>query len=93
MQSLNKVFDLETARWTAFQNHVPPDVIYVNAAGKMTGGFAYVAYPSKYDESGVQMTFIINQGVVFEKDPGKDTDILAKAMTDFNPDGTWTALK
>lgn len=60
--------------------------------GKMTGGFAYVAYPAKYDESGIK-TFIINQnGVVFEKDLGKDTENLAKATTDFNPDKTWTAL-
>jgi hypothetical protein len=61
--------------------------------GKMTGGFAYVAYPARYDESGVK-TFLINQnGVVFEKDLGKDAGNLAKAMTDFNPDNTWTALK
>jgi hypothetical protein len=63
------------------------------ADGKMTGGFAYVAYPAKYDESGVK-TFIINQtGVFFEKDLGRDTVNLAKAMTDFNPDNTWIALK
>ena len=31
LQSLNEAFDLETARWTAFQNHVPASVIYVNA--------------------------------------------------------------
>ena len=61
--------------------------------GKMTGGFGYVAYPAKYDESGVK-TFIINQnGVVFEKNLGKDTTDQAKAMTEFNPDNTWTALK
>lgn len=61
--------------------------------GKMTGGFAYVAYPAKYDDTGIK-TFIINQdGVVYAKDLGKDTDNLAKAMTDFNPDDTWTALK
>jgi len=60
--------------------------------GKMTGGFAYVAYPAKYDETGVK-TFIINQnGVVFEKNLGKDSADQAKAMTDFNPDNTWTAL-
>jgi hypothetical protein len=60
--------------------------------GKMTGGFAYVAYPAKYDETGVK-TFIINQnGVVFEKSLGKDSADQAKAMTDFNPDNTWTAL-
>ena len=63
------------------------------ASGKMTGGFAYVAYPAKYEESGVK-TFTINQdGVVFEEDLGKDTVNRAKAMTDFNPDNTWTALK
>jgi len=61
--------------------------------GKMTGGFAYVAYPAKYGETGIQ-TFIINQGgVVFEKDLGKDTDNAAKTMTGFNPDKTWTELK
>ena len=40
----------------------------------MTGGFAYVAYPAKYGDSGIK-TFIINQDVVvFEKDLGKDTE-------------------
>lgn len=63
------------------------------ANGKMTGGFAYVAYPAKYGETGIQ-TFIINQdGVVFEKDLGKDTADVAKTMVGFNPDKTWTQLK
>jgi hypothetical protein len=61
--------------------------------GKATGGFAYIAYPAKYDESGVQ-TFIVNQdGVIFGKNLGKDTANLAKAMTEFNPDSTWTELQ
>jgi hypothetical protein len=61
--------------------------------GKMTGGFAYVAYPAKYDDSGVK-TFIINQGrVVYEKNLGKDTADVAKSLTEFNPDNTWTALQ
>jgi hypothetical protein len=61
--------------------------------GKMTGGFAYVAYPAKYGDTGIQ-TFLINQdGVVFEKDLGKDTVDVAKQMTGFNPDKTWTELK
>ncbi len=60
--------------------------------GKMTGGFAYVAYPAKYGDTGIK-TFIINQqGVIFQKDLGKDTTSLAKAMTDFNPDNGWAAL-
>lgn len=61
--------------------------------GKMTGGFAYVAYPAKYDDTGVK-TFIINQNrVVYEKDLGKDTAALTNSMTEFNPDNTWTALQ
>jgi Protein of unknown function (DUF2950) len=61
--------------------------------GKMTGGFAYVAYPAKYGDTGIQ-TFIINQdGVVFEKDLGKDTADVAKTLDGFNPDKTWTELK
>ena len=60
--------------------------------GKMTGGFAYVAYPAKYGDSGVQ-TFIINQaGVVYQKDLGKDGADQAKAMTEFNPDKSWKPL-
>jgi hypothetical protein len=61
--------------------------------GKMTGGFAYVAYPATYNDSGI-MTFIIDQhGVVYQKDLGKDTAEQAKAMTEFNPDKSWTALQ
>ena len=61
--------------------------------GKMTGGFAYVAYPATYNESGI-MTFIIDQhGVVYQKNLGKDTADLAKAMAEFNPDNSWTALR
>ena len=60
--------------------------------GKMTGGFAYVAYPAKYDETGMK-TFIINQDQgIYEKNLGKDTADVAKAMTEFNPDKTWTPL-
>ncbi len=57
--------------------------------GKMTGGFAFVAYPAEYRSSGV-MTFIVNEdGVVYEKDLGKKTDVLAKAMKEYNPNPSW----
>lgn len=60
--------------------------------GKMTGGFAFVAYPEKYSDTGI-MTFIVDQsGVVYEKNLGKDTLELAKAMTEFNPDKTWSPI-
>ena len=57
--------------------------------GKLTRGFAFVAYPAQYRNSGV-MTFIVNQdGKVFEKDLGDQTADLAAAMTEYNPDKTW----
>jgi hypothetical protein len=57
--------------------------------GKMIGGFALVAYPSKYGSSGI-MTFIVNQdGVVYQKNLGKNTEKEAQAMKFFDPDSTW----
>ncbi|HEY9157902.1 DUF2950 domain-containing protein [Candidatus Binatus sp.] len=58
-------------------------------AGKMTGGFALVAYPASYRDSGV-MTFIINQdGQVYQTDLGPGTDHIAGAMAAYDPDPTW----
>jgi len=57
--------------------------------GKMLGGFALVAYPATYGNSGV-MTFIVNQdGIVYEKDLGPKTTTIAGKMTKYNPDSTW----
>lgn len=59
------------------------------ADGKMTKGFAFVAYPAMYRDSGV-MTFVVNQdGVVYEKDLGKQTVEKAKAMKSYDPDPSW----
>ncbi len=61
--------------------------------GKMIGGFALVAYPAGYGNSGV-MTFMVNQdGVVYEKDLGKDTEKIATAMKKFDPDKTWKKVE
>ncbi|MGC2110871.1 MAG: DUF2950 domain-containing protein [Candidatus Korobacteraceae bacterium] len=57
--------------------------------GQLTRGFAFVAYPAEYRNSGV-MTFMVNQdGIVYEKDLGADTEKTAAAMTEYNPDSTW----
>jgi len=57
--------------------------------GKMTGGFAFVAYPAEYRNSGV-MTFVVGpDGTVYEKDLGPQTADLAKQMKAYNPDKTW----
>ena len=61
--------------------------------GKMTGGFAFVAYPAEYGNSGV-MTFIMNQdGVLLQKDLGKTTTERATAMNAFDPDSSWTIVE
>ena len=58
----------------------------------MIGGFALVAYPAEYRNSGV-MTFVVNhQGNVFQKDLGPNTEEVAGAMTSFNPDKSWTKV-
>ena len=60
---------------------------------KMIGGFAVVAYPAAYGSSGV-MTFIVShEGVVYQKDLGKNTAKTATAMTSFDPDKTWKKVE
>jgi hypothetical protein len=57
--------------------------------GKMTGGFALVAYPGVYRRLGV-MTFVVSHdGHVFKKDLSWQTVRLAERMTAFNPDASW----
>jgi hypothetical protein len=57
--------------------------------GRMIAGFALVSWPAEWGNSGV-MTFIVNQqGKVYEKNLGPDTDSLARAMTTYDPDSDW----
>jgi Protein of unknown function (DUF2950) len=61
--------------------------------GKLSDGFALVAYPAEYRSSGV-MTFLVNQsGVIFQRDLGENTADIAKAMTEYNPDKSWKRIK
>jgi hypothetical protein len=60
---------------------------------KMTLGFAIVAYPAEYGNSGV-MTFVMDdEGVVYQKDLGDQTAKLASDMNTFNPDPTWKKVQ
>ena len=55
----------------------------------MVAGFALVAYPAEYRNSGL-MTFLVNdQGNIYEKDLGWRTAEIASGMTSFDPDDTW----
>ena len=57
--------------------------------GKMIGGFALIAWPAEYGNSGV-MTFMVNHaGTVYQKDLGKRTEFVAQRATLFDPDQTW----
>jgi DUF2950 family protein len=59
----------------------------------MTGGFAFVAYPAEYRNSGV-MTFLINQdGLLLQKDLGKTTTETAAAISEFAPDPSWGRVR
>ncbi len=61
------------------------------ADGKITG-FAFIAYPAEYRNSGV-MTFVVDtDGAIYEKDLGATTSTAAPAITSFNPDKTWTRI-
>jgi len=57
--------------------------------GKMTGGFAVLAYPVEYRNSGI-MTFIVGKdGMVYQKDLGEKTTETAEALTEYNPGDGW----
>jgi Protein of unknown function (DUF2950) len=57
--------------------------------GHMVKGFALIAFPAKYGSSGI-MTFVVNQyGIIYEKDLGPRTEVIARQMTAYDPDPTW----
>ena len=61
--------------------------------GRMVAGFALVAYPIEWGSSGV-MTFLVNSnGKVYEKNLGEKTADVAKSMTEYSPDDTWSLAK
>jgi hypothetical protein len=69
--------------------HAPDGAKNYVVDGKMSAGFAFVAYPVDYRSSGV-MTFIVDaSGTIYEKDLGLNTTKLAQAMTAYDPDSTW----
>ena len=60
--------------------------------GKMTEGFAFLAYPAQYATSGL-MTFMVSQdGVVYQKDLGPKTTDLTKSISAYDPDTSWAKL-
>ena len=61
--------------------------------GHMVAGFAFLAYPAQWGNSGV-MTFIVNHhGKIYQKNLGENTTELAKEIEEYNPDETWTLVE
>ena len=78
---------------TAQGKNAPGGAYSYLVKGKMIGGFALVAYPAEYGNSGV-MTFIVNhEGKVFQKNLGNNTASIAKSMKAYDPDSTWSEVK
>jgi hypothetical protein len=61
--------------------------------GRMVGGFAMVAWPAEYGSSGIKTFIVSHDGVVYEKDFGRNTEAAAQAMSKFNPDRSWQKVK
>jgi len=70
------------------QNAEGGDLNYI-VNGKMIGGFALVAYPADYGNSGVMTFMVSHAGTVYQKDLGENTEARAKSITLFDPDKTW----
>ncbi len=60
--------------------------------GKMIGGFALVAYPAEYRNSGVMTFMVSHAGAVYQKDLGPRTNDIAEKIASFNPDKSWQAV-
>jgi len=74
-------------------SHAPGGKFSYLINGHMIAGYAMVAYPDKWGSSGI-MTFIVNnQGRIYQKNLGPETAKLAGAITEYDPDPTWTLVK
>jgi len=61
--------------------------------GNMIGGFALVAWPARYAETGVNTFVINNAGIVYEADLGPETEKTVEGITSFNPDDSWSVVE
>jgi hypothetical protein len=60
--------------------------------GAMIGGYALIAWPAEYGNSGIQTFIIGNDQILYEKDLGPNTARLVEAIKTYNPDSTWTEV-
>ena len=73
--------------------HAPGGAFDYVVRGRMRGGFAVLAFPAEYGNSGV-MSFISNhEGIVYQKDLGVDTENVARTLSVFDPDASWVQVE
>jgi hypothetical protein len=78
---------------TAQSDHAKGGAKQYKVNGKMAGGFAVIAWPVKYGDSGI-MTFIINRdGIVYQRNLGPDTDGIVDTIVEYNPTDEWEQVK
>ncbi len=78
---------------TSQGDHAPGGSIDFLTHGRLTGGFALVAWPASYRNSGV-MTFLMNQnGIMFERDLGRRTDRIAESISAYDPGRQWRLVE
>jgi hypothetical protein len=70
-------------------NHVPGGQYNYVINGNMIAGFALVAFPAEYGNTGVMTFLVSHHGKVYQKDLGPRTAEMVKAMQEYNPDATW----
>jgi sugar (pentulose or hexulose) kinase len=59
----------------------------------MVAGFALLAFPADYGSTGIKTLIVNHYGIVYEKDLGKNSATTARAMTEYNPDSTWSEVE
>lgn len=74
-------------------NHAPGGRYNYVINGNMIAGFALVAFPAEYRNTGVMTFLVSHHGKVYQKDLGPRTTEIAKAMQEYNPDATWTEAR
>ena len=72
--------------------HVPGGRYNYVINGNMLAGFALVAFPAEYGNTGIMTFLVSHHGKVYQKDLGPRTAEIARAMQEYNPDTTWTEV-
>lgn len=74
---------------TSQGSHAPGGAYDYMTHGELLGGFALLAFPAQYGNSGIMTFMVSHDGVVYSRDLGQDTATLADKITSFDPDAGW----